>query len=111
MIEYVQEILIPYVTEKQKELTFASDYPALALFGTFKSQCMDEVYDLVDIILCVCIPANCTDKLQLLDLSINKPAKDFMRKKFQEWYGNNWSEPERAPHWSVVDVYVGASRA
>ena len=22
----------------------------------------------------------------------------------------NWEEPERAPHWSVVEVYVGASR-
>ena len=35
-----------------------------------------------------CIPSNCTDVLQPLDLSINKPAKDFMRTKFQEWYGN-----------------------
>ena len=23
---------------------------------------------------------------------------------------HNWGEPERAPHLSVVDVYVGASR-
>ena len=52
---------------------------------------MNEVYDLLDHnnILCVFIPANCTNKLQPLDLSINKAAKDFMRKKFQEWYGNN----------------------
>ena len=39
-------------------------------------------------ILYVVIPANCTDKLQPLDLSVNKPAKDFLRKKFQEWYGD-----------------------
>jgi len=32
------------------------------------------------------IPANCTDWLQLLDLSINKPAKDFLRKQFEGWY-------------------------
>ena len=91
MTEYVQKILIPYVTEKWKELTLASDYPALALFDTFKGQWMNEVYDLLDHnnILCVFIPANCTNKLQPLDLSINKAAKDFMRKKFQEWYGNN----------------------
>ena len=23
---------------------------------------------------------------------------------------SDWGEPEQAPHWSVVDVYVGASR-
>ena len=32
------------------------------------------------------IPANCTDRLQPMDLSVNKAAKDFMRKKFREWY-------------------------
>ena len=90
MIEYVYKILIPYVTEKWKELTLAPDYPALALFDTFKGQCTDEVYDLLDQnnILYVFIPANCTDKLQPLDLSVNKAAKDFMRSKFQKWYGN-----------------------
>ena len=36
----------------------------------------------------VLVRANCTDRLQPLDLSINKPAKDFMKKKFQEWYAN-----------------------
>jgi len=38
-------------------------------------------------ILHVIIPANCTDKLQPFDLSVNKAAKDFMRKRFQQWYG------------------------
>ena len=29
----------------------------------------------------------------------------------REWVQcTNWGEPERAPHWSVVEVYVGASR-
>ena len=32
------------------------------------------------------MPANCTDKLQPLDLSVNKPFKDEMKKRFQEWY-------------------------
>ena len=34
----------------------------------------------------VLIPPNCTDRLQPLDLSVNKPAKDFLRNKFQTWY-------------------------
>lgn len=34
----------------------------------------------------VFVPANCTDRLQPLDISVNKPAKKFMRARFQEWY-------------------------
>ena len=32
------------------------------------------------------MPANCTDKLQPLDVSLNKPVKDEMKKRFQMWY-------------------------
>ena len=32
------------------------------------------------------IPSNCTDRLQPLDLSINRAAKDFLHGKFREWY-------------------------
>ena len=34
----------------------------------------------------VSISANCTDHLQPVDLSVNKPAKDFLRSKFEEIY-------------------------
>ena len=32
------------------------------------------------------MPANCTDKFQTLDASLNKPVKDEMKKQFQTWY-------------------------
>lgn len=56
----------------------------------FKGQCIEEIFQLLDSnnILYVLVPAICTDVLQPLDLSLNKSAKDFMRKKFQEWYGS-----------------------
>ena len=34
------------------------------------------------------MPPNCTDRLQPLDLSVNKPAEDFLRGRFQEWYAD-----------------------
>ena len=37
-------------------------------------------------VLIVHIPGKCTDRLQPLDLSVNKPAKDFLRQKFSSWY-------------------------
>ena len=38
-------------------------------------------------ILYVTVPNNCTNRLQPLDLSVNKPAKDFLQARFQQWYG------------------------
>ena len=32
------------------------------------------------------VPANCTDRLQPLDIGVNKAAKEFLRSWFQEWY-------------------------
>ena len=34
----------------------------------------------------VLVPPNCADRLQPLDVSINKPVKDLLRKKFTDWY-------------------------
>ena len=53
-------------------------------------QCTDRILSLLEEnnIVYVTVPSNCTDRLQPLDVSLNKSAKDFMRSKFQEWYGN-----------------------
>ena len=32
------------------------------------------------------MPGNCTDRLQPLDISVNKSVKEFLRDKFQAWY-------------------------
>ena len=32
------------------------------------------------------MPANKTDCLQPLDISVNKPAKTFLKGKLEEWY-------------------------
>ena len=32
------------------------------------------------------VPASCTDRLQPLDVSVNKAVKEFLRTKFQKWY-------------------------
>ena len=67
----------------------SADHPALAIFNVFKGQCTERVFRMLEDnnILYVIVPSNCTDILQPLDLSVNKSAKDFMKSKFQEWYG------------------------
>ena len=39
-------------------------------------------------ILVVEIPPNCTDRLQPLDLAVNKPLKDQMKRQFHHWYAD-----------------------
>lgn len=43
-------------------------------------------------IFVVTVPANCMDRLQPMDVSVNKAAKNFLRQQFQEWYANKICE-------------------
>ena len=90
MEAYIQKILLPYVTLKREQLGLEADHCALAIFDVFKGQCTEKILSLLENnnILYVTIPSNCTDRLQPLDVSVNKSAKDFMKSKFQKWYGN-----------------------
>ena len=86
--EYIHKILLPYVNCKREELRLLSNYSALVVYDRFKAQCTNDVLQIlrenhIDTLL---IPASCTDQLQPLDVSVNKSAKEFLRKKFQLWY-------------------------
>ena len=89
MIGYIQHIIVPYVTKMRAQLKLSTDHPALVIFDVFQGQCVESNFQMLEEnnILYVIVPANCTDKLQPLDLSVNKPAKDYMKQRFQEWYG------------------------
>ena len=59
-------------------------------FDNFKGQLTDDVLQLLkrNNIDTAFVPANCADRLQPLDLSANKPAKDFLRDRFQQWHSD-----------------------
>ena len=86
MLEYIRWIIIPYVDRKRED--FGDETPAVVIMDNFKGQVTTAVNQLLDehnIHVCL-LPANTTDRLQPMDLSVNKPAKDFLQQKFQEWY-------------------------
>ena len=88
MKEYVESVILPYISKKKEELKLPDGQSALLIFDNFKGQCTSSILTLldshnVDIAL---VPANCTDRLQPLDLSINKAVKEFLRTQFKEWY-------------------------
>ena len=87
---------MPYVEEKRKAHG-KPNQTALAIFDEFKGQVTDDVYNLLDNhnIQVIKIPPNCTDRLQPMDLSINKSVEDYLRDRFQKWYS---SEVEKRYH-------------
>lgn len=87
---YIDLILLPFINRKCQELKLAESHPALVLFDCFKGQTTEDVQQMLleNNIHSVQIPANCTDKLQPMDVSINKPMKNEIKRRFQEWYAS-----------------------
>ena len=84
MVKYIDNVIILYISANRE----SNDQSALVTMDNFKGQITPSVVSLLEdnnILVCY-IPPNTTDKLQPLDISVNKLAKDFLKQKFQEWY-------------------------
>ena len=79
MKEYFEQIILPHINKKWKHLKFVKIHPALLIFDNFKAQCTKDLLTFLDDknIHVLLIPVNYTDKLQPLDLSVNKAYKGF----------------------------------
>ena len=53
----------------------------------------ERIHDILEDnnIYIVDVPANCTDRLQPMDLSVNKSIKEHLKSSFQLWYANQVS--------------------
>ena len=79
-IDYMQKIILPHISRK-KEMNLPVNQSLLCIFDNFKAQLTAQVLELQrnNHVETIFVLPNCTDQLQPLDLSINKPAKDFLR--------------------------------
>ncbi len=77
-----------FLKETGDKLSLSPTHSALVIFDRFKGQCTPTVLQLLsdNNIQIVIVPANLTNRLQPLDVSVNKSLKDFIRKKFSTWY-------------------------
>ena len=88
MLQYIDRLICPYVERKRKELQLGSEFPALVMFGDFSGQTTQVIFDHLKKhgIMYVLIPKTCADRLQPMDLSVNKPFNDRLKQSFQTWY-------------------------
>ena len=92
MLQYIENVIAPFV---ESILCLLGDRkPALIVIDNFKGQvtpsvnaCLEEH----DIHVCL-LPPNTTSVLQPMDISVNKPAKDFLKANFQGWYSTQVME-------------------
>ena len=110
--EYLKFIRLPYIQAKRKELGLPDTFPALAIFDVFKGQTTDAIYKLLEEnnIYIVSIPANCTDRLQPMDLSVNKSIKDFMKTQFNNWYSSQVFEQLEDKEQKPVDLRLSVMK-
>ena len=87
MILCINEVLEPYIAAKRAELNQTTT-PALLIYDTFRAHTTDGIQQrLEELNVClVMVPKNMTDHLQPLDISVNKPAKNYMKRRYAEWY-------------------------
>ena len=89
MQQYIEFIILPYVRSVRDSLE-VDEQPGLIIMDNFKGQVTANINSLLEANnLHVCLlPPNTTDLLQPMDLTINKPAKSFLKNAFSQWYAD-----------------------
>ena len=84
---YVKEILAPYIKMKREQLEIP-DTPALLIYDAFRAHTTEGMQNKLAELNArlVMLPKNMTDHLQPLDISVNKPAKNYLKRRYAEWY-------------------------
>ena len=86
MLQYVHLIIVPFIEQMREFLE--EDKPAVVITDNFKGQITKRTTELMEshnIHTCL-IPPSSTDRLQPMDVAVNKPVKAFLKQKFQMWY-------------------------
>jgi len=88
-LQYIDAILLPYVKQKRQDFKLPNQ-PSLVIFDRFKAQCTSTILEVLEEnnIFISLVPAHCTDRLQPLDISVNRSVKQYLRNQFHEWYAS-----------------------
>ena len=87
---FVDKVIVPYVQTQRDLLGLPAMQKALLIFDVFAAHRVESVLSKLDEnnVLVIFIPPNCTDMLQPLDISVNKPLKAEIKRRFINWYSD-----------------------
>lgn len=87
-LKLVNEIINPYIIQTREKLKLPPTQKALIIWDVFKGQMTDRVKNELGSlnIDLVPVPANMTHFFQPLDLTVNRAAKNLMKKEFIAYY-------------------------
>jgi hypothetical protein len=87
-MDYVKSIILPYIRKIKKSEGLPSGQKSLCIFDVFRAQMGENFLEYLaeHNIKVVFIPACCTDRLQPLDVSVQKAVKNRLRMSFENWY-------------------------
>ena len=93
MVEYITKIIIPYIESVCSNLKKESA-AAVVIMDNFKGEKTAKINKLLEennLHVCL-LPPNTTDKIQPMDVAVNMPVKDFLRRKSEQWYADQVME-------------------
>jgi len=106
-VEYISKVVLLFIGAKHKEVKLEPDHPTFVIFNKFTGQLTDSAC-LFSVGYQQNLPIkalpNCIDRLQLIDLSVNKLAKDFLCAKFCVWYSEQAEQKLTKCDTSIVDT-------
>ena len=87
-ISFSKKVVIPYSKNVRQFKGYSNEQISLIIIDFFKGQNNEEVAKLCRENNCVLIivPHNLTNNFQPLDIIFNKPAKTFIKEKYNIWY-------------------------
>ena len=85
VLEHLEKVVFPFIVEKRKDLSLPDEQKAILVFDVFKGQKTERVQHLVADNNCVCVfvRSNMTNYFLPLDLTVNGPAKQFLKGRLQ----------------------------
>ena len=94
-MKHLEEVIVPYFKKQRSIEGLDESQKALVIIDVFTGKMILEVLDSYKAYnICVIIVlANMTKYYQPLDLTVNKEAKRFRKRKFVSWYSHQVSNP------------------